>query len=93
MIAFLGILGLKMCSFSAQNISLHVLLPFKEDVEKFAGILMSLPVLFIFFIHLFICANLVWAPASCSLPNLLIPHLASRQKLFCLFSNFVEEKT
>jgi hypothetical protein len=50
-------------------------------------------ILFLLFIHLLICAYIVWAISSpCTLPLLPTP-LASRQNLSALFSNFVEEKT
>jgi hypothetical protein len=49
MIALLGILGLKLFSFSAQKTSLHALLDFKVSIEKSAVILMSLPLYVIYF--------------------------------------------
>jgi hypothetical protein len=38
-----NILGLKLFSFSAQNVSLHALLAFKVSIEKSVVILMGLP--------------------------------------------------
>jgi hypothetical protein len=53
-----SILGLKLFSFSAQNTLLHVFLAFKVSIEKYAVILMDLPLYVICFFSL-IAFNIV----------------------------------